>query len=174
MKTLKNILNQAVPESFSQKKVNYSQNTSQKIAQMQQNSLILQKALILQTVHQIWSQVLPENLRPYCIVGGFNDGILTVFVSQNAIAAKIKLISASLLIQLKNQLEIPTENRTLEVTAIRVKVQVISVNKPQKIKQNRHLSKQSAMQLKHLAQTMQGSDLAESLQRLASHSQNEH
>lgn len=153
MQTLKNILNQVVPDSFSQK-------APSTIAQTRQKTLLLEKSEVLQKINQLWLQNLPENLQAYSMVGDFNKDVLTVFATQNAIAAKIKLMAPSLLIQLKNQ--------GLEVTAIQVKVQVISPAKPQKIKPNRQLSKQTATQLRRLAQTMQGSDLAESLQRLAS------
>ena len=159
MQTLKNILNQVMPSSLPQQK-GFSQNIPSSIAQ---KNLMLEKSQILQKINQVWLQNLPENLQAFSMVGDFNKGVLTVFATQNAIAAKIKLMSVSLLIQLKNQLK----NQGVEVTAIQVKVQVISAPKPQKTKPSRQLSKQTAAQLQGLAETMQGSDLAESLQRLA-------
>ena len=154
MQTLKNILTQVVPDNFSQKSV----------TSIAQNTAMLEKSQFLQRINAIWLKNLPEYIAPFSAVGDFNKGVLIVFATQNAIAAKIKLLSASLLIQLNNQLK----NQGIEVTAIQVKVQVISPTKPQKIKANRQLSQQTAAQLQRFAETMQGSDLAESLQRLAS------
>ncbi len=149
MQILKNVLNQAIPHSF-------NQNMPSSLAQMQRQASALHK------INQLWLSNLPENLRAHSMASQLTNGLLTVTATQNAVAAKIKLLSPSLLIQLKNQ--------GLEVTAIQVKVQVISALKPQKIKPRRQLSLQTAQQLEAFAKTMQGSDLAESLQRLADHS----
>ena len=166
MQTLKNILNQGVPNSLPQQ-TGFSEKTPLGTSRvnMAQKSAMLEKTLMLQKINQFWLQNLPENLKPCSMVGDLNKGVLTVFATQNAVAAKIKLMTASLLIQLKNQ--------GIEVTAIQVKMQVKSAAKPQKIKPTRQLSRQTATQLQSLAETMQGSDLAESLQRLAGRFKND-
>ena len=170
MQTLKNILNQVVSNSLPQQTA-FSEKTPLGTSRvsMAQKSAMLEKTLMLQKINQFWLQNLPENLKPCSMVGDLNKGVLTVFATQNAVAAKIKLMTASLLIQLKNQLK----SEGIEVTAIQVKVQVKSAGKPQKIKLTRQLSRQTATQLQRLAETMQGSDLAESLQRLAGRFKND-
>ena len=104
MQTLKNILNQVVPNSLPQQ-TGFSEKTPLGTSRvsMAQKSAMLEKTLMLQKINQFWLQNLPENLKPCSMVGDLNKGVLTVFATQNAVAAKIKLMTASLLIQLKNQ-----------------------------------------------------------------------
>ncbi len=85
-------------------------------------------------------------------------GQMTVYTSSNALAAKLKLLVPSLLKKLQNE--------GLEVTAIRVQVQVES--KPRApIAPRRHVSEASRKKLLELAENLQDSPLKAALSSLA-------
>ncbi|PKO63793.1 MAG: DUF721 domain-containing protein, partial [Betaproteobacteria bacterium HGW-Betaproteobacteria-17] len=91
-----------------------------------------------QTAQTIWAEIAPGNLAELSHANSIKNGQITVLANNNAVAAKIKLLSPSLLIQL--------EKKGYEVTAIQVKVQVKSA--PQtKSKPNKALSIEARNQL---------------------------
>ena len=105
-----------------------------------------------------WNAVVPATLLPYCLAGGIKHRRLTVYADNGAVAAKIKLLLPSLLTKLQNQ--------GVEVTSIRVEVQVKSI--PRAIsKQPRRISRQAASRLAELADKLSGSALGEALTRLS-------
>ncbi|HWU82788.1 MAG TPA: DUF721 domain-containing protein, partial [Methylophilaceae bacterium] len=83
---------------------------------------------------------------------------LTVYTDLGAVAAKIKLLLPSLLTKL--------QKRGIEVTAIRVRVQVKSEPQP-KAKIQRKISAKGASRLASLAKELEGSALGEVLERLS-------
>ena len=105
-----------------------------------------------------WSQAVPPQLRPYTHAGSLKHRRITVFADNGAIAAKLKMLSASLLKNL--------QNKGLEVTSIRVEVQVQSARR-EAPKQPRLVSAQAAGCLETLAEGLPDSPLKTSLQRLA-------
>lgn len=107
---------------------------------------------------KIWEAIAPENLAKFSHAGDIQNQQLTVYADNSAVAAKIKLLSPSLLIQLQKQV--------CEVTAIRVKVQVKS--SPQtKPKALRKLSPAAASSLKKLSSKLAGTMLGEALDKLS-------
>jgi hypothetical protein len=108
---------------------------------------------------QLWLAIAPEQIVPYCHASSLENKQLLLRADNNAVAAKIKLLMPSLLIQLEKQ--------GSEVTAIQVKVQVKS--SPQaKVKVAKTLSKTSAASIDVLAKKLQGTPLGASLAKLAS------
>lgn len=114
----------------------------------------------LNASQKIWQAVVPDILKPCTAAGAIKHKRLTVYADNGAIAAKLKLLLPSLLIKLKKQ--------GLEVTAIRVQVQVKSA--PQKpAKPARRIPAQAAKKLDALAGELGDSPLGEALARLARH-----
>lgn len=112
---------------------------------------------------KIWEAIAPDNLAKLSYAQfGHTDSIknkqFTVYAANGTVAAKIKVLIPSLLIQLEKQ--------DCEVTAIRVKVQVKSSPTP-KPKAIRKLSNHAADSLNKLVEKISGTPLAEALARLA-------
>ncbi|HWT27974.1 MAG TPA: DciA family protein [Methylophilaceae bacterium] len=112
----------------------------------------------LSAMQATWSAVCPDSLKPLTRVGALNKGTLTVYTDLGAVAAKIKLLLPSLLTKL--------QKRGIEVTAIRVRVQVKSEPQP-KAKIQRKISAKGASRLASLAKELEGSALGEVLERLS-------
>lgn len=125
-----------------------------------------------QVAKEIWAMIAPDNLAKFSHAGSIKNQQLTIFADNNAVAAKIKLFTPSLLIKLKSEVfnqenkELNSENQVHEVTSIRVKVQVKSTpqTKPKVIKK---LSAQAATDLNQLAEKLAGTALGDALARLA-------
>ena len=107
-----------------------------------------------------WNAVVPATLLPYCLAGGIKHRHLTVYADNGAVAAKIKLLLPSLLSKLQNQ--------GVEVTSIRVEVQVKSASR-KPAKAARSLSLKAAAGLNAMAEELDGSALGEALKRLSRH-----
>lgn len=114
-----------------------------------------QEALAAQA---LWLSIAPKSLVPFCHASTIKNQQLSVNADNNAVAAKIKLLLPSLLIQLEKQ--------GCEVTAIRVKVQVKSTQQV-KTKAIKRLSKTAANKIQHLAEKLDGTPLGDALARLA-------
>lgn len=121
---------------------------------------ISKKAQNLTAYQKIWDAVAPETLSLYTRAGDLSHKRLTVYASNGAVAAKVKILSPSLLTNL--------QKHGLEVTSIRVQVQVqSSPRKPQK--PARKLSNIAAQELENLAKQLDpSSSLATTLKKLAS------
>jgi hypothetical protein len=111
----------------------------------------------------VWQAVAPENLAELSQAQEIVNQQLKLSTPHNAVAAKIKLLTPSILKTLKNQ--------GYEVTAIHVKVQVKSTP-PKKAKKIKKISHQAAHSLSTLAEKMPNSPLGEALARLAKKSSN--
>jgi len=112
-----------------------------------------------QAAQKIWLSIAPANLGQLSHASSIKNQQLNLYASNNAVAAKIKLLIPSLLIQLEKQ--------GSEVTAIQVKVQVKS--SPQaRSKAIKKLSQQAANELDGLAKKLHGTELGDALARLAS------
>lgn len=109
-------------------------------------------------LQKIWEGIIPENLRPFTRAGGIKHRRLTVFADNGAVAAKLKLLSPNLLKNL--------QNKGLEVTSIRVEVQVQSKRRARP-EEARTLSGKAAGTLSQLAEKLPDSPLKEALRRLA-------
>lgn len=121
-----------------------------------------QQASDLSALQKQCQEIVPTALRNQVQVGVIRHKCLTLYASNGAVAAKIKLLLPSLLSKLQKQ--------GLAITEIRVTVEVQSNSPPAK-KSARHLSQQAAENIYTLAQKLQGSPLGEALKRLAQRSQ---
>lgn len=113
----------------------------------------------LTATQKTWGAIAPDSLKQFTQAGSVKHKRLIVYADNGAVAAKIKMLLPSLLTKLQNQ--------GLEVTSIRVVVQVKSgPEKP--AKSVRNLSPQAASSLTNLAVELKGSALGDALSRLAS------
>lgn len=110
-----------------------------------------------QVAQKIWEVIAPGNLAQFSHASSIKNQQFTVFADNNVVAAKIKLLIPSLLIQLEKQ--------ECEVTAIRVKVQVKSTLQP-KLKLLKKLSPAAVNQLQLLAEKLAGTALGDALAKL--------
>lgn len=122
----------------------------------------------LVATQKVWNSIVPGNLKQYTQAGEIKHKRLTVYADNGAIAAKIKLLLPSLLTKLQ---KLHLEKQVVEVTSIRVKVQVQSSTKLP-AKPLRNLSPQAASTLSELAERLSEADpesrLSEVLARLSS------
>lgn len=117
-----------------------------------------ERANNLTASQKIWNSAVPDALRPFTRAGAVKHKRLTVYADNGAVAAKIKFLLPSLLIGLQKQ--------GLEVTAIRIEVQVKSA--PRKPGQKaRTVPAQAAANLQALATKLGDSELGAALSRLA-------
>lgn len=111
-----------------------------------------------QAAQKMWESIAPDNLARFSHASTIKNQQFTIFADNNAVAAKIKLLTPSLILKLQKQ--------GCEVTLIRVKVQVKSSLQP-KQKQLKKLSPVAAEQLQQLSKKLAGTALGEALTRLA-------
>lgn len=110
----------------------------------------------------MWQSVAPAALVKLAVASHITQKRLIVMCSSNAVAAKIKLLAPSLLIQLQNQ--------GYEITAISAKVQVQS-HPETLVKPNRKLSAQATKALKSLEATLQDTPLGNALANITRHAE---
>lgn len=106
----------------------------------------------------VWQQAAPENLATLSRAIEIVNQQLRLTTPHNAVAAKIKLLTPSIVKTLKNQ--------GYEVTSIHVKVQVKSTQ-PEKQKKLKTISPYAAHSLSALAEKLPDTPLAQVLSRLA-------
>jgi hypothetical protein len=111
-----------------------------------------------QATQKIWEAIAPDNLAKFSHAGSMQNQQLTLYADNSVVAAKIKLLLPSLLIQLQKQV--------CEVTAIRVKVQVKSTPQP-KLKTRRKLTPAAASSLQELSNKLSGTALGDALSKLS-------
>ena len=116
-----------------------------------------QRTLEAQASQKIWAEIAPDGLAKHSHISSIKNQQFTVYANNNAVAAKIKLLIPSLLIQLKKQ--------GYEVTAIRIKVQAKSQPKVTP-KPTKSLSSEAVTQLQKLESRLSGTTLGDSLSRL--------
>ncbi len=130
------------------------------------NALLKQPELIALNAHtkdaqvaqKTWGIIAPDNLAKFSHASSIKNKQLNLYAHNNAVAAKIKLLIPSLLIQLEKQ--------GCEVTSIQVKVQVKSSPQP-KSKTIKKLSSKAGNELNQLAEKLSGTALGDALARLA-------
>jgi hypothetical protein len=109
-------------------------------------------------LQKIWAGIVPPALQPFTQAGGLKHRRITVFADNGAVAAKLKLLAPNLLKNL--------QNKGVEVTSIRVEVQVKSLrNTPPKPVRN--ISPAAAASLSGLAEKLADSPLRSALEKLA-------
>jgi hypothetical protein len=110
-----------------------------------------------QAAQKIWEAIAPDNMAKFSRASSIKNKQLNVYADNSVVAAKIKLLLPSLLIQLQKQV--------CEVTAIRVKVQVKSSPQP-KLKTPRRLTPAAISSLKELSVKLSGTALGDALNKL--------
>ena len=125
-------------------------------------SALQQRTQATQAAQKIWEAIAPAEVTKFSHASSIKNQQFTVFADNSVVAAKIKLLLPSLLIQL--------QKRVREVTAIRVKVQVKST--PQtKTKSPRKLSATAAQRLKNLSSQLGDTPLAAALEKISKNAQ---
>ena len=115
----------------------------------------------LNSVSRIWETVAPIGLARFCRVGRLDDGVLTLFADNGAIASKIKQQLPSLLDKL--------QQRGSEINGIRIDVQV-KIPSPEPAPPSKQaISPQSLASLKSLGAVLEESPLKEALTNLIKH-----
>ena len=121
------------------------------------------KAIALQAeqvaqIQKKWAAIAPAPFNQHCRTGLVRSGLLTIYTSCNAVAAKLKILTPSLLKKLQKE--------GVEVTSICVQVQVES--KPRMPTARRlHVSRAATQKLLGLAETLPESVLKTALEKLA-------
>lgn len=110
------------------------------------------------SLQNVWNGIVPEALRAHTRAGSVKHRRLTVFADNGAVAAKLKLLSPNLLKNL--------QNKGLEVTSIRIEVQVQSKHRTRPVSA-RTLSSQASSSLSQFAEQLPDSPLRDALRRLA-------
>lgn len=121
----------------------------------------VRQAGALAQLQALWRASVPAELRPHAQAAGLKHKRITVLADNGAVAAKLKLIAPSLLKTL--------QNKGLEVTSIRVEVQVKSARQ-RRPDTARKINASAAASLLRLAQELPDSPLRAALERLASRS----
>ena len=115
----------------------------------------------LNSISRIWETVAPIGLALFCRVGRLDDGVLTLFADNGAIASKIKQQLPSLLEKL--------QQRGSEITGIRIEVQVKIPSPVAPPLSKLTISQQSLGSLQRLDAELEESPLKEALTNLIKH-----
>lgn len=118
---------------------------------------LLQEAKKLLALQDAWNQIAPRPLTTASSVGAVRGKTLIIYASNGAVAAKLRQLAPSLLAKI--------QERGLEITAIRVDVQVeaAAANRKQK---NLTISRNALSNLEELEQSLAASPLKSALQTL--------
>lgn len=115
----------------------------------------------LQKLSRIWESIAPIHLARSSRVGRLEDGVLTLYADNGAIASKLKQQLPSLLTNF--------QQRGAKITGIRIDVQVNqTLNSPKK-HQKSAISAQSLACVESLTGEIQDTDLKEALTNLIRH-----
>lgn len=115
----------------------------------------------LNSISRIWETVAPIGLALFCRVGRLDDGVLTLFADNGAIASKIKQQLPSLLEKL--------QQRGSEITGIRIEVQVKIPSPERSTSPKQAISPKSLASLERLDAELEESPLKEALTNLIKH-----
>ena len=118
---------------------------------------LLQQAQKLLLLQKAWNEVAPKPLATASIVGAVHQQTLIVYANNGAIAGKLRQLAPRLLGEL--------QNRGLEITAIRVDVQV-SVSPPGKKAKDLAVSHNALISLENLENSLADSPLKTALHTL--------
>jgi hypothetical protein len=120
-----------------------------------------------QLLQQYWHACTPQIIYQHSHVAGLDNGLLSVYADSALVVSKIKLTQVSILTQLQHTQLANPSFRECKVTAINVKVQVVS--KPiVTVKRPRKLTAEASKSLKKLADNLGESALGTKMRILAS------
>jgi hypothetical protein len=119
---------------------------------------LMPQARRLIELREILAAALPESLARYCSIANYKQGRVVIFAANNAVAAKLKLLSPKLSEEFSR--------RAAEVTGLEVRVQPL--NSPvQPIEKSAKLSTVAAGAISRLAEQLSDSELKTVLGRVA-------
>ena len=124
---------------------------------------LLQQAQKLLALQEVWNEVAPKPLATASRVGTVRQQTLIVYANNGAVAGKLRQLAPSLLEKI--------QKRGVEVTAIRVDVQV-EVPAPGKKPKDLTVSHNALNSLGKLEQSLEDSPLRNALQKLIRHHSN--
>ena len=116
------------------------------------------------SLRQILVGILPANLRRSCDIANYSQGKVVIFAENSAVAAKIKLMTPTLLHDLSQ--------RVAQVTAIEVRVQPRTVAVQPVI--HRELSEEATRSLRKLGEQLSDSKLKDAVLRFANRDVKKH
>jgi hypothetical protein len=136
------------------RKINFYLNSSDRLRSL------TQAAQRIAELQQVLLNTAPLELTQACCVKQLHDGTLTLLAENAAIATKLKQLAARLLDSYQKQ--------GLEVTAIRIEVQVReAATAPAGKREPKHLSIETIENLEHLAGQLEDSPLKQALTTMA-------
>lgn len=127
---------------------------------------LLPQAERLIELRRIYSEVMPQQLSRSSSIVNYKQEIVVIFAENNAIAAKIKLLSPRLVNDFAK--------RGLQVTGIRLEVQPRQTPRAETLQKHAKLSLAGATSLEALARRLPDSKLKHALADLAAHGASEH
>jgi hypothetical protein len=127
---------------------------------------LLPQAERLIELRRIYKQIVPQQLLRSSSIVNYKQGNAVIFAENNAIAAKIKLLSPRLVNDFSK--------RGLQVTGIRLEVQPRQTPQPAQVQKRARLSLAGAESLQALAQRLPDSKLKQALADLARRGALEH
>ena len=116
------------------------------------------------SLRQILVGILPANLRRSCDIANYSQGKVVIFAENSAVAAKIKLMTPTLLHDMSQ--------RVAQVTAIEVRVQPRTVAVQPVIQ--RELSEEATRSLRKLGEQLSDSKLKDAVLRFANRDVKKH
>ena len=116
------------------------------------------------SLRQILVGILPANLRRSCDIANYSQGKVVIFAENSAVAAKIKLMTPTLLHDMSQ--------RVAQVTAIEVRVQPRTVAVQPVI--HRELSEEATRSLRKLGEQLSDSKLKDAVLRFANRDVKKH
>lgn len=122
---------------------------------------LAQAANRLLSISRIWESVAPKDLARSCRVGHLKDGVLTLYVSNGAVASKIKYLAPKLVTQL--------QGRGCQVNGIQVEVQVTVPSLGTKKAPKQGVPAQGLDSLEKLEQELPESELKQAITNLITH-----
>jgi len=127
---------------------------------------LLPQAERLIELRRIYSEIMPQQLSRSSSIVNYKQEIVVIFAENNAIAAKIKLLSPRLVNDFAK--------RGLQVTGIRLEVQPRQTPRAETLKKHAKLSPAGAASLEALAKSLPESKLKQALAELALRGASEH
>ena len=131
-----------------------------------QLALLTKKANSFNLMQRYWANAADHLIAKNSFVTEIKNNQLTVYANNALVASKIKLILPQLIIKLQALQQTQDLFKEFKVSAITVKVQVKSSQKPL-LKAPRKLSNAAAISLNNLAKTLGASPLSTKLKSLA-------
>lgn len=127
---------------------------------------LLPQAERLIELRRIYSEIMPQQLSRSSSIVNYKQEIVVIFAENNAIAAKIKLLSPRLVNDFAK--------RGLQVTGIRLEVQPRQTARAETVQKHAKLSPAGAASLEALAKSLPESKLKQALAELALRGTSEH